>query len=46
MGAEPWDRQAAAHDAWPGPSPPPVRRTNGLAIASLVLGVLWLLWIG
>jgi len=24
----------------------PVRTTNGLAIASLVLGVLWLVWLG
>jgi uncharacterized membrane protein len=24
----------------------PTTRTNGLAIASLVLGVLWLFWIG
>ncbi len=26
--------------------PPPPQRTNGLAIASLVLGILWLYWIG
>ena len=25
---------------------PPPRRTNGLAIASMVLGILWLYWIG
>jgi hypothetical protein len=34
---------------WPQPSAPgsvPVARTNGLAIASLVLGVLWLFWLG
>jgi hypothetical protein len=35
---------------WPQPPPPPgfvpVTRTNGLAIASLVLGVLWLFWLG
>jgi hypothetical protein len=24
----------------------PVTRTNGLAIASLVLGILWLFWVG
>jgi hypothetical protein len=24
----------------------PVERTNGLAIASLVLGILWIYWIG
>jgi hypothetical protein len=34
-----------------GPQPPasgfvPVARTNGLAIASLVLGILWLFWLG
>jgi hypothetical protein len=41
---------------WPAPggpqtaraswSPPPPVRTNGFAIASLVLGILWLYWIG
>ncbi len=38
---------------WPGtpgqpygwPYPPP-QRTNGMAIASMVLGILWLYWIG
>jgi hypothetical protein len=25
---------------------PPPRRTNGLAIASMVLGIIWLYWIG
>jgi Domain of unknown function (DUF4190) len=33
----------------PQPSAPgfaPVARTNGLAIASLVLGILWLFWLG
>ncbi|WP_138757122.1 DUF4190 domain-containing protein [Modestobacter altitudinis] len=25
---------------------PPPRRTNGLAIASMVLGIVWLYWIG
>jgi uncharacterized membrane protein len=33
----------------PQPSAPgfvPVARTNGLAIASLVLGILWLAWLG
>jgi hypothetical protein len=34
---------------WPQPPAPgfvPVTRTNGLAIASLVLGILWLFWLG
>jgi hypothetical protein len=26
--------------------PPVVQRTNGLAIASMVLGILWIYWIG
>jgi hypothetical protein len=35
----------------PTPPPPPyaqpqVQQTNGLAIASLVLGILWLYWVG
>ncbi|HAS12906.1 MAG TPA: hypothetical protein DCS55_20720, partial [Acidimicrobiaceae bacterium] len=29
--------------SWGGPAP---TKTNGLAIASLVLGILWLYWIG
>jgi hypothetical protein len=28
------------------PYAPPPQRTNGLAIASMVLGILWLYWIG
>jgi hypothetical protein len=35
--------------SWPQPSRSgsvPVARTNGLAIASLVLGILWLFWFG
>ncbi len=38
---------------WPGPygqpygwSYAPPQRTNGMAIASMVLGILWLYWIG
>ncbi|MGO8685590.1 MAG: DUF4190 domain-containing protein [Candidatus Dormibacteria bacterium] len=41
---------------WPGPYPPPYPQpypgyaapssTNGFAIASLVLGILWLYWVG
>ena len=31
----------------PGPYPyPPYRPTNGMAIASLVLGILWIYWVG
>ena len=30
---------------YPYPYPPP-QRTNGMAIASMVLGILWLYWIG
>jgi hypothetical protein len=26
--------------------PPPQQRTNGMAIASMVLGILWIYWIG
>ena len=26
--------------------PPPQPRTNGMAIASMVLGILWIYWIG
>ncbi|WP_278236983.1 DUF4190 domain-containing protein [Isoptericola sp. AK164] len=43
---------AGAWPAAPQPGPPygawpyPVRRTNGLAVASLVLGILWLYWVG
>jgi uncharacterized protein DUF4190 len=28
------------------PYAPPQQRTNGLAIASMVLGILWLYWVG
>jgi len=37
---------------WPGPYPPPYpgyaapASTNGFAIAALVLGILWLYWVG
>lgn len=32
---------------WQGPYPPlQYRTTNGLAIASLVLGIIWIYWIG
>jgi hypothetical protein len=38
-------------DYFPAPAPPPMQLgpttgTNGLAIASLVLGIIWLYWVG
>ena len=42
-------QQPPAPGYWQQPPAPgfvPVRRTNGLAIASLVLGILWLFWLG
>ncbi|MFG2556942.1 DUF4190 domain-containing protein [Streptomyces sp. NPDC048581] len=41
-------QQAPTHAGWPAYPPyyarPP--RTNGLAIASMVLGIVWIYWIG
>jgi len=41
-------QQSPTHAGWPayppGYAPPP--RTNGLAIASMVLGIVWIYWIG
>lgn len=31
---------------WVPPAPPPMITTNGMAIASLVLGIVWIYWIG
>jgi hypothetical protein len=31
---------------WPGPYAASGRTTNGLAIASMVLGIVWVYWIG
>lgn len=31
---------------YPNPYYPPPRSTNGFAVASLVLGILWLYWVG
>ena len=45
-------RRQAATPSYPnvqyGPQPPypTPRRTNGLAIASLILGIVWIYWIG
>ena len=36
----------ATLSAYPQPVPQQARRTSGLAIASLVLGVLWIYWLG
>jgi hypothetical protein len=45
---DPYPQQAPTHAGWPayppGYAPPP--RTNGLAIASMVLGIVWIYWIG
>jgi len=29
-----------------GYGPPPPRRTNAMAVASMIVGILWLYWIG
>jgi hypothetical protein len=42
-------QQAPTHAGWPAYPPyyyAPPRRTNGLAIASMVLGIVWIYWIG
>ena len=45
-----WDGQGWQAQSWQGGAPGFVyatpRPTNGLAIASLVLGILWIYWIG
>ena len=46
---EPGGYPPPAPGYWPAPQAPgfvPVSSTNGLAIASLVLGILWLFWLG
>ncbi len=52
-GQAPYGQAPYGQAPYPGPYGPPVGypyapppRTNGLAIASLVLGILWLYWIG
>ena len=37
---------AAPTMATPAPPAAPLRTTNGLAVASLVLGILWIWWLG
>ncbi|MDQ3455394.1 MAG: DUF4190 domain-containing protein [Actinomycetota bacterium] len=39
------------HGGFPAPHPgtwypPPPRRTNAMAVASMVVGILWIYWIG
>lgn len=34
------------HGYYPYPAYPPPRPTNGMAVASMVLGILWLYWVG
>jgi hypothetical protein len=36
----------AGSPAYPPYYYPPPRRTNGMAIASMVLGIVWIYWIG
>ena len=44
-GQQPYGQPYGQHQPYGYPYPPP-QRTNGLAIASMVLGILWLYWIG
>jgi hypothetical protein len=48
--AEPWDTQAAPPPPPPGSQTAPpyyvAAKTNGFAIASMVLGIIWIYWIG
>lgn len=44
-GAQPYGQPQYGQPPYGYPYPPP-QRTNGLAIASMVLGILWLYWIG
>jgi hypothetical protein len=44
-GAQPYGAQPYGQPPYGYPYPPP-QRTNGMAIASMVLGILWLYWIG
>ena len=52
MASGPWSPPGPyGQPQWPGQGPPPYgypppQRTNGLAVASLVLGILWIYWIG
>lgn len=40
-----WGDPAAPYAQWGAPAGPP-RGTNGMAIASLVLGIVWIYWLG
>ena len=44
-GQQPYGAQPYGQPPYGYPYPPP-QRTNGMAIASMVLGILWLYWIG
>ena len=44
-GQQPYGQQPYGQPPYGYPYAPP-QRTNGLAIASMVLGILWLYWIG
>jgi hypothetical protein len=44
-GQQPYGQQSYGQPPYGYPYAPP-QRTNGLAIASMVLGILWLYWIG
>jgi hypothetical protein len=43
-----WDRPEAEGGFAPQPPPPPTQppMTNGYAVASLVLGIIWIFWLG
>ena len=45
-GQQPYPQQPYGYPQPYGYGYPPPRRTNGLAIASMVLGIVWLYWIG
>ena len=45
-GVQPYGQQPYGSPAPYGYGYPPPQRTNGMAIASMVLGILWLYWIG
>lgn len=40
------DQPMPGHPYGPYPPPPALRPTNGMAVASMILGILWLYWLG